>query len=211
MYKKNAILAFVLYFLSFFVFFADTAYCDKGIFPRIMESYNSIKDIKGDFHQKSTLKDLDKTLTFDGVFYIKIPKKMYWRYGGQDLQEVLIIGDKITIYQEEQEQVIRSSFNSETIGQTPIALLSGLMDAQKDYVIFEKGDFARLIPKGGFVNVKYIDIYPSESSFPIKTIIVTDKNMNEIEIKLEDVKINTNVEDTVFEITPPVGVVYVDN
>lgn len=186
-------------------------YAGEEILPAILSGYQSIKDIKGTFSQKSVLKDLKKEMSFQGVFAIKIPKKMFWRYEGSDLQEVYINGDEMIVYQQKNSQAFRSKFDEATIGQTPIALLSGLKDVKKDYDVTEKDGFVRLTPKSAFFSINYIDIYPAEGKFPIKKIIVNDKNTNEIEITIEEVELNTEIKDSRFAFTPPEGTTIVEH
>lgn len=181
------------------------------LLSEIRDSYASIKDVKGSFSQVSKIRELDKKMSFSGVFSIKIPKKMYWRYDGTDLQEVYVNADTITVYQKKLSQAIRRQFNENTLGQTPIALLSGLKDVDKDYNVKEFDGYVRLTPKGDFLNIKYFDLYPSSGKFPIGKIVLTDKNGNEIEITLRDVRLNTGIKDGTFTFEPPKGVTLVDN
>ncbi|HEX8947672.1 MAG TPA: outer membrane lipoprotein carrier protein LolA, partial [Dissulfurispiraceae bacterium] len=46
---------------------------------RIQKAYEHIKDIRGSFVQKSHIKDLKRTDTYQGQFFIK-PPKMKWEY-----------------------------------------------------------------------------------------------------------------------------------
>ncbi|MCJ7482353.1 MAG: outer membrane lipoprotein carrier protein LolA, partial [Thermodesulfovibrionales bacterium] len=53
---------------------------------RIQKAYENIKDIRGSFIQKSFMKDLKKTETFKGQFFIKRPMQMKWSYEGNNAQ-----------------------------------------------------------------------------------------------------------------------------
>ncbi|MBF0565217.1 MAG: outer-membrane lipoprotein carrier protein LolA [Nitrospirae bacterium] len=182
-----------------------------GLLSEIRAGYASIKDVKGSFSQVSKIKELDKKMSYSGVFSIKIPKKMYWRYDGTDLQEVYVNADTIIVYQKKLNQAIRRQFNENTLGQTPIALLSGLKDIDKDYNVKEFDGYVRLTPKGDFLNIRYFDLYPSEGRFPIGKIVLIDKNGNEVEITLKDVLLNTGIKDGTFTFVLPKGVTLVDN
>ena len=49
---------------------------------KIQKAYENIRDMKGSFTQKNTIKDLNKTDTYKGEFFIKQPLKMKWLYTG---------------------------------------------------------------------------------------------------------------------------------
>ncbi|MCI4626384.1 MAG: outer-membrane lipoprotein carrier protein LolA [Candidatus Magnetoovum sp. WYHC-5] len=177
----------------------------------IIDSYNTFKDIKGQFKQRSVIKDMDKEMKYEGEFFIKIPSKMFWHYSGADKQEVYINGGTMTFYQEKQNQAVRTKYDEKTIGQTPLALLSDLNGAIKNYKATQMAGYIRLIPNDEQLNITYIDIYTSEGQFPIKRIIVKDKSANEIEIDVFNIATNTHIEDSTFVFTAPKGVNVVDN
>ncbi|MBF0317449.1 MAG: outer-membrane lipoprotein carrier protein LolA [Nitrospirae bacterium] len=184
----------------------------KGKFlSRVKEVYSTLKDVKGQFKQTSRLKDLGKEMNFSGEFFIKIPSKLFWYYEGDQVQEVYVNDNVLIVYQKKLSQAIRTRYDTQTMGQSPIALLSGLKDVDKNYDITERNGALRLVPKKEFNNMKHFDIYPSESGFPIKKVVVTDLKDNEIEIVLKDVRLNTNIIDETFTFTPPKDTKIVDN
>ncbi|MBF0337145.1 MAG: outer membrane lipoprotein carrier protein LolA [Nitrospirae bacterium] len=178
---------------------------------RVKEVYSTLKDVKGHFNQTSRLKDLGKEMNFRGEFFIKIPNRLFWYYDGDQVQEVYVNDNVLIVYQKKLSQAIRTRYDAQTMGQSPIALLSGLKDVEKHYDITDINGALRLVPKTEFNNMKHFDIYPSESGFPIKKIIVTDLKDNTIEITLKDVRLNTNIIDETFTFTPPKDTKIVDN
>ncbi|MEW6600028.1 MAG: outer membrane lipoprotein carrier protein LolA, partial [Nitrospirota bacterium] len=46
----------------------------------LQKKFESIKDIKGGFIQKSYIKDLEDTQEYSGKFFIKKPSQMMWEY-----------------------------------------------------------------------------------------------------------------------------------
>jgi outer membrane lipoprotein-sorting protein len=52
-------------------------------------------------------------------------------------------------------------------------------------------------------NVERIEITPSGTAFPIKSLAIIDNLSNRVEITLKDVKINTGLKTSVFNFTPP--------
>ncbi|MBZ0157955.1 MAG: outer membrane lipoprotein carrier protein LolA [Alphaproteobacteria bacterium] len=172
---------------------------------RIQKAYEKIKDVKGSFVQKSHVRDLKRTDTYQGRFFIK-PPKMKWEYQGEKAQTVFITGEEIIIYQKKENQAFQSRFDRSTYGQAPIALLGGFGDIRKEFEVTMKGDRLHLKPKKPMGTIAYIEITPAEGDFPIGALTIVDSLSNRIDVQLKDVTVNTGLKDRIFEFTPPEGV-----
>ena len=207
--KYNVLFLLMLYFcfcvVCWFPQSVSAASVDVEII-RIQKAYENIKDIRGSFIQKSFMKDLKKTETFKGQFFIKRPIKMKWSYEGNNAQDVLINKDEITIYQKKEKQAFQGKFDRDTYGQAPIALLSGFGNIQEEFAVSDKKGKLFLKPKKPMGGVLSIEIELSDGEFPIKSFTVIDSYANRIEMDLTDVKINTGLEDAFFDPALPKGV-----
>src|SRR4030066_1963252 len=203
------LLTFTFCFFLLFIFhpliFADfvTASFVEEDTAIVQEAYENIKDIKGNFIQKSHIKDLKRTDTYKGQFFIKRPMKMKWDYKGETAPEVLINNGEIIIYQEKEKQAFRGKFDRDTYGQAPIALLSGFGNIQEEFNVSKKSSRLILKPKKPLEGILFIEIEPSEGEFPISSFTINDTHSNRIEITLMDIKINTDLEDKFFEPSLP--------
>jgi len=170
---------------------------DKDI-KRIQDVYESIKDMKGNFIQKSSIKDLKRTDTYKGKLFIKQPMKMKWSYDGTVNQEVFINGDEIIIYQKNEKQAFRGTFDTDTYGRAPIALLSGFGKIQEEFSISGKNGMLLLKPKKQVSGIKSIELELCREEFPIRSFTIYDSHENKIVITLENIKINTGLKDSIF-------------
>ncbi|KAF0185127.1 MAG: outer membrane lipoprotein carrier protein [Nitrospirae bacterium] len=177
---------------------------DKKV-AAIHKAYKGIQDINGSFVQKSTIKDLKKTEIYKGQFFIKA-KKMRWEYKGEKPQIVYITGREIIIYQPLQKQAFKAPFNHATYGQAPIALLSGLGNIDQEFFVAMKDEKLILTPKTPMGNVTQVELATNDEGFPIKSLSVTDKLGNRIDIALNSVKTNTNIRNALFIFKAPEGV-----
>lgn len=166
---------------------------------KIQKAYENITDIKGNFTQKSYIKDLRRTDIYNGQFFIKMPLKLRWIYKGKVAQEVFIDNDDILIYQKKEKQAFKGKFDRDTYGQAPIALLSGFGKIQEEFIVSRKNENLFLRPKNSLGGILSIEIKTSDSGFPISSFIITDKHSNRIEIVLKDVEMNTGLKDTLFK------------
>ena len=172
---------------------------------KVQKAYANIKDISGSFTQKSHVKDLKRTDTYTGQFFIK-PPKMAWEYKG-DKPHVYINGDTIVIYQKKEKQAFRAKFDRNTYGQAPIALLGGMGDITKEFEVSLKKEHRLLLkPKRPMGNIAHVELSTSDDSFPIESLTIVDTLSNRIAISFKGVKINTGLSDRIFEFSPPAGV-----
>lgn len=201
-----------LYGIIFIVFFLTSvrpqafAFDADDNISRVQKAYEGVRDLKGSFSQKSVIKDLNKTETYKGDFFIKPPMKMKWIYRGKAAQDLTINNDAVLIYKKSEKQAYKSRFDRATYGQTPVALLSGFGNLRDEFTVSAKGDSVILKPKKQMGNVTSIKIILSGKDFPIRSFLITDSYSNTIEIELEDVKTNTGLKDSLFELSVPKGV-----
>ena len=117
---------------------SNSAGVDDSI-EKIQKAYEKIKDMKGAFTQKNTIKDLNKTDTYKGEFFIKQPLKMKWLYTGKAAQDIYISNDTVMIYKKGDKQAYKGKFDKETYGQTPVALLGGFGNIRQEFNISGRG------------------------------------------------------------------------
>lgn len=173
---------------------------------KIQKAYETIKDMRGTFTQKNTIKDLNQTDTYKGEFFIRQPLRMKWVYTGKAAQDIFIGNNIVMIYKKGDKQAYKGKFDKETYGQTPVALLSGFGNIRQEFTISGRGNSLLLTPKKNLGNITSISITLSDDDFPIKSFTIQDGGSNVIEIALKDVKINTGLKDSLFEFSLPKGV-----
>ena len=175
---------------------------DENI-EKIQKAYEKIKDMKGSFTQKNTIRDLNKTDTYKGTFFIRQPLRMKWIYTGKAAQDIFINNDTVLIYKRGDKQAYKGKFDRASFGQTPIALLSGFGSIRQEFIITGKGNSLLLKPESSLGNITSISITLSEDDFPIQSFTIQDGRSNVIEIILKDVKTNTGLMDSIFEASLP--------
>ena len=170
---------------------------------KIQKAYETIKDIRGIFIQKSFIQDLKRTDTYKGQFFIKIPKKLRWEYKGKTPQEVFINNNEILIYQKKERQAFKGKFDWNTYGQAPIALLGGFGKIKEQFLVSQIKGNLLLKPKNPMGRILSIEVVSSENEFPINSFIIRDSLSNKIEIILKDIRINTDLEEKLFDPSLP--------
>jgi len=200
---KTILSFFTLLTLLVFTYSALSASSVDEEIQKIQKAYENIRDIKGNFVQKSYIKDLKRTDTYRGQFFIKIPKKLKWEYKGEAPQEIFVNNDEIIVYQKKEKQAFKGKFDWKTYGQAPIALLSGFGRIQEEFSLSKNGGYLLLKPKNPMGSITSIEIETSKDEFPISSFIIKDSHSNKIEITLRDVKVNTGLTDGLFKLSLP--------
>jgi outer membrane lipoprotein carrier protein len=203
----TSFLLFACFLFPAFSFAAEP----EDLVVRIQKAYEGVKDISGSFVQKSLIKDLKRTDTYKGRFYIK-PPSLKWEYMGEKPQVIYVSKDQVMIYMKKENQVFRSKFDRSTYGQAPLSLLAGLGDIRKEFdVIYEADNKLVLLPKSPMGNITTIEILVAESGFPIRTLTIIDNRRNKVDITLSDVKLNSDLQDSLFKFVPPKNAAVLDN
>jgi chaperone LolA len=173
---------------------------------RVQKAYEGLRDMKGTFVQKNTVKDLNKADTYTGEFFIKRPLKMKWAYKGKAAQDLLINNDTVLIYKKGDNQAYRSPFNKDSYGQTPVVLLTGMGNIRDEFTVTGKDNILHLKPKKTMAGIVSITVFISETGFPIKAFTIQDGRSNTVEIQLNNVTINPGLKDSLFDVNLPKGV-----
>ncbi len=203
LYQKHRLLFKTLTINLLCIFLLLTlSYAQNTTLSKIETAYKNIDDASGNFIQISYIKELGKTQKFNGKFFIK-GDKIRWQYFGKFSQVVYLNRKMLTVYDKTNKQAIQSSFTEDKYGQLPIALLSRMADIKKDFEITEnKENTLILVPKTKMGNIKRIELVINENEFPIKSLKITDTMANIITIEFNNVKINTNLRDSLFNFIP---------
>ena len=173
---------------------------------RIQKAYEGIKDMKGTFTQKNVIKDLNKTDRYSGEFFIKRPLKMKWAYKGKASQDLLINNDTAVMYKRGDNQAYRSKFDKETFGQSPVVLLTGMGNIREEFTVTGTEKLLTLKPKQSMAGIVSITLHMSDAEFPIRAFTIQDGRSNIVEIELKDIRINSNIKDSLFDLNLPKGV-----
>jgi outer membrane lipoprotein carrier protein len=194
-------------FMAFFCAYPvlDSRAGTEDNIARIQKAYEHFRDLSGDFVQTSVLKDLDRTDTYRGEFFIKPPLRMKWLYKGKAAQDVTINGDTVLIYKKKDNQAYRGKFDRSTYGQTPVALLSGFGNIRREFNVTGKDNTLVLRPRKSMGTITYIEISLSAAGFPIRSFIIHDTYSNVITIELKNVRTNAGIKDSLFDLTVPKG------
>jgi outer membrane lipoprotein carrier protein len=214
--QKFIILTFSFFLAFFTIHYSLFTSCSfaaeqEDLVAKIQKAYAGLKDISGSFVQKSVIKDLKRTDTYRGRFFIK-PPSLKWEYTGDKAQAIYVDKGYVMIHLIKEKQVFKSKFEPATYGQAPLALLAGFGEIRKEFdVTFMAEDKISLTPKKPMGTITRIEITGAQSGFPIKTLSIIDNLSNKVDITLSGVKTNSNLSDAIFKFVPPKNATIIEN
>ncbi len=185
------------------------------VLNRIQEKYEKINDFTSKFTQEATVKALNKVQKAQGDVWFKKPGKMRWNYTRPTKDEIVSDGITIWFYNEQEKQVIESPLSEAIDAPTTTTLISGLGNLKN---LFD-ARFSKNTPAKGNDNTYFIDLLPKENSdeyslvtvevdkdsMLVNTIYLYDPFGNLTTVKLNDMRINNGIPDSLFVFKAPKG------
>jgi len=151
--------------------------------------------------------------TSEGEFYLSRPGKFRWSYKKPFIQEIVSSVGKVWFYDADLEQVTIKKLD-DSLGATPAMLLSGDIELEENFIIQQQGIdedllWIKLSPKNEDSGFKYILI--GLSNGVLGGMELSDNFGQLTRIYFSKVKVNPELESSVFEFIAPEGVDIFEN
>jgi len=173
----------------------------------VQKKYEQINNFHAAFIQEAEVKALNKVQKADGEVWFKKPGKMRWNYNTPNKDQVVSDGKTLWFYDEEEKQVIETPLNQVSETQSTSTLLSGLGNIKELFnaSFTEPGEInpnggylIDLVPKGDEEYNK-VTISVNKKDMMVNTIYLYDPFGNLTKVKLNDIKIDGGVSDSLFD------------
>jgi outer membrane lipoprotein carrier protein len=183
------------------------------IVKNVQDNYNKIEDATIKFTQTVVFPLSKVSRTTSGTLYIKKGNK--YRIDTED--KVIVTDGKTSwVYLPQSQQVLIDNFRNDKNTITPEKFL---LDVPEDYFAVllstnktTKGNLyvLRLTPKSDNSFIRAITIEIEDSSWTIKSAVISDMNDTRYTYDVESLKTNTGLPNSEFEFVPPKGAQVVD-
>lgn len=172
-----------------------------------MDSYSAA------FEQTSENSAGETTEAAIGVVYMQRPGRIHWAYWEPYIQLIVSDGVSVWNYEEDLEQVIIRDA-SDSIEDSPAAVLGGEIDIEEHYIVLELGveegiDWLELTPKD--LEAQYESIRLGFVNEELTGMVLNDGLGNRTNIRFLDTQANPKLAPELFQFTPPEGVDIIDN
>ena len=186
------------------------------IVDEVQKAYEKTGSLEARFTQEAEVKSLGKKQEASGSVYIKKPGKMRWNYLTPEKQFIISDGAKIWFYFPEDNQVMEEEVVDYFQSKSPMLFLTGKANLRELFTIqFEdriKDDtlseayFLRLTPGKQEATYRKIVLAVRKSDFQIVGVSVEDLLGNLTRIRFQEMIVNTELDDSLFQFTRPEGV-----
>ncbi len=212
MVMRKLTIAFAILMMSALPLFAEPPSAMQ-IVKNVQDNYNKIEDATIKFTQTVVFPLSKVSRTTSGTLYIKKGNK--YRIDTED--KVIVTDGKTSwVYLPQSQQVLIDNFRNDKNTITPEKFL---LDVPEDYFAVllstnktTKGNLyvLRLTPKSDNSFIRAITIEIEDSSWTIKSAVISDMNDTRYTYDVESLKTNTGLPNSEFEFVPPKGAQVVD-
>jgi outer membrane lipoprotein carrier protein len=177
-------------------------------FARLEAFLDGVRTLTADFKQELYGKNQQLLETQTGTLSLARPNRFRWSYVSPSELVVVADGAKLWMYDVELSQVTVAPLD-ETVGSSPAMLLSGDRRVRDGFEVVQTEtrdglDWVKLAPKADAADFASVQI-AFDGNAPRRLELVDGLN-NVTRIELDNVVVNPDIADTVFEFHPPAGV-----
>ncbi|ALS33243.1 outer membrane lipoprotein carrier protein [Pseudoalteromonas translucida KMM 520] len=173
----------------------------------LQDQLASLKSFKAQFAQKVTDKQGQAVMQGEGTIALQQPMMIRWQQTNPDDTLFVSNGDKTYYFDSFAEQVTIMQTSS-LIDSTPFVLLTSKDPAQweKYSVMATNSGFSVTPNKGVESQVEQLDITFAGNEQGLAKLVVTDNSGQLSSFTFNDAQVNTPLDKSTFEFTPPEGV-----
>lgn len=173
----------------------------------LQDQLASLKSFKAQFAQKVTDKQGQAVMQGEGTIALQQPMMIRWQQTNPDDTLFVSNGDKTYYFDSFAEQVTIMQ-TSNLIDSTPFVLLTSKDPAQweKYSVMATNSGFSVTPNKGVESQVEQLDITFAGNEQGLAKLVVTDNSGQLSSFTFNDAQVNTPLDKSTFEFTPPEGV-----
>ena len=196
----------------------------EALVDRIDAQYAQIKDFQADFVQETRIRGFDTPIRSSGRVYLKKPGRLRWDYLEPSVEHIYVHEDQVAMYVPAHNQVLKGSLTMMVSTKAPVRLLQGVGKLAEHFSPEPTGDgkkgesglpLVTLIPKpvadGPPSSLVKIVAEIQPQTYMIQALALHEKNGNVSTFRFSGFKVDKGLDDTVVTLTPPEGVVIVED
>lgn len=202
-------------FLAAVVATAGTPDSVEDIVDRVQKRFDAMSDFTAKVDQELVVASAGRTLKAHGTVAFKRPGKMRWELRSDETQVIVADGKTLWFYQPEEQQVLRSPFETAFRSSTPISFLTGVGRIRDDFEASIDGSgegkvTLALLPRRQGGEVGRLRLTVETENYDIVTAEIFDPLGNITRLHFSDLKRNSGLGDSWFEFEVPDGVDIID-
>ena len=180
----------------------------------IEATYEDVESLRADFVQTTRSAALGEGQKQRGRMEIKRPSKMRWDFQRPDPKLFVTNGKRMWIYSPKEKQALL--YEDQALPGTGFeSLLTDLEQLDELFTVREVEDpeakrinnvVLELTPKAENANFKSLRLELSRKKYLLRRLVLVDAFDTETELSFTQVRLNSGMDDSVFDFQPPEGV-----
>ncbi len=180
----------------------------------IETTYEDVQSLRAEFVQTTRSAALGEGQKQRGRMEIKRPSKMRWDFQRPEPRLFVTNGKRMWVYSPSENQAILYE-DQAMLGSGVQSLLTDLQQLDEQFTVREIEDpeakrvnnvVLELTPKAENANFKSLRLELTRKKYLLKRLVLVDAFDTETELSFTQVRLNTAMDDSVFEFQPPAGV-----
>ncbi len=194
------------------------------IVRQVQSTYQKAQDASSEFVQKVKIAALGRQIEKTGKTFFKKPGKLRVEYDGEEGRLYLSDGKKLWLYDKGDTQVNVYPVNSSTLPEETLAFLGGLGDLKKQFRVSAlstsekknlnpdlKLDWLLLIPKNPESHLDQLVLGFDPATHTVSEAYLKNESGNLSHYFFRNVKLNSNLPDTLFVFEKTKGIREIEN
>ncbi len=196
----------------------DRAFCQMiqidELAKKIQDMYDQMNDFTAEFRQSATIRSVNRTVTEEGVLFLKKPNRMLWNYTEPSSKKMVINPDKSWLFVPDDNIVYVQETEKLLTSKMMIKFLTGIGNLKNDFdlsycetsPVDENGNYRlNLRPKEYEAGISNLLLTINKESYYIMKCQLTDMYDNVTILIFKNMKINKKLPDDMFIFSPPEG------
>ncbi len=196
----------------------------RDLVKRVDARYAATKDFQADFTQETRIEGFDTLLRSSGRVYIKKPGYLRWDYTEPSVEHIYVHNDQLQMYVPKHNQILKGNLTMMVATKAPLHLLQGMGKLTEHFDVYPTDNgrtgegglpLLTLIPKNqgqpGSSSLTRIVSEIQPDTYFIRSIALHEVSGNISTFRFTNIKANTGIDDTIFILDPPEGVVIVED
>lgn len=181
------------------------------IVRRVQARFDATADFTADVQQELVMISTNRTFKGKGTVAFKRPGRMRWALKDQEEQLIIADGTTLWVYQPDEQQVLKSPFQSAFRSSSPISFLTGVGRIDRDFIVTLDGKgegqvHLLLVPRSDEGEIGRLRLTIETVNFDIAGAEIRDPMGNVTKLQFTNLRRNLGLDDAFFRFEVPTGV-----
>lgn len=183
----------------------------EEIVRQVQARFDATGDFTADVRQELVMISTNRTFKGKGTVAFKRPGRMRWTLKTDEEQIIIADGTTLWVYQPEEQQVLKSPFQSAFRSSSPISFLTGVGRIDRDFLVTLDGReegrvHLQLVPRADEGEIGRLRLTIETGAFDIVGAEIRDPLGNVTKLEFSNLRRNLGLDESIFRFEVPAGI-----